>query len=442
MKKKSAAVLGIALSACMAVVLTACGIFDLGKGDNNYPYDIAVSEGYTESEGSWLAETTPTSTLYRRLWEEAVADGSFSGTYFEFLKELDLGDGGAYLQNSLLSAVSVVAYMNSSSASAGAGVILSVDAASGDMDVMTNYHVVYSAASQRIYNHIELYLYGSETSAQKLTATYTGGSASEDIALLHVEGSDKVIATGSGAKTYTNREIVQDSAAKAVTIGDSDALLAGDKVYAIGNPEAWGISVTEGVVSVDAEYVTMESIDGSGEVSMLEIRTDATVNHGNSGGGLFNAAGELIGIVNARSEANGVEGVGYAIPVDHAMAVAENIRANGGSLSYARLGITIETAESRSVFDPVSGRTFRSEKLVVRSVTEGAAKKSGMDVGDTIVSLTLGGKTVEATRRYKVTNLLLEVRKGDSLTVVVSRDGQPKTLQVTFDADGYFETGI
>ncbi len=172
---------------------------------------------------------------------------------------------------------------------------------------------------------------------------------------------------------------------------------------------------------------------------MREIRTDAAVNHGNSGGGLFNAAGELVGIVNARSEKDGVLGFGYAIPVNTALAVANNCRANGGVLKSAKLGVSVATEESHSVYDEKTGKLYKSEKVVIRSVDNGsAAIAGGADVGDTFVSATLNGKTVQLTRRYKLTNLLLEVRKGDTLTLVVSRDGKAVTLELTFDRDNYF----
>lgn len=439
--KKKIAVVGVVLSVSLAA-LSGCGFMDLGKADENFPYDIAVEQGYTADEGSWLAENTPESTIYRKLWEEARADGSFTGTYMDFLKELNFGDDSAYLQQSLLSAVSVVAAMDASTVSAGAGVILELDSSTGDLDVITNYHVIYSSTRHGISNDISIYLYGGDFAAGELSATYVGGSAAEDIALLHVDG-DATVREGTSASsaTHTNREVVAASAACPAKVGDSDSLLVGDSVYAIGNPEMEGISVVSGVVSVDAESVTMDAIDGSGQVDMLELRTDATVNHGNSGGGLFNRAGELVGIVNARSEADDVYGFGYAIPINHALAVADNLRANGGVLKHARLGITIRTENGHSAYDPLSGRTIISEKLVVNAVNSGsAAASAGMDVGDTFVSLTLNGKTVQATRNFKITNLLLEIRKGDTLTVVVSRDGKSVTLTVAFNQDRYFET--
>ena len=432
--KKKTAVLFVLLAVCMAVGLAACGFFGAVGPDESTPYTVAVSEGYAKSEGEWLAENT-TSSVYRQMWKEAVDDGSFTGTYFEFLKQLGLGDSSAFLQRSLLSAVSVVAYSTRTSASAGSGVILSIDKNTGDMDVLTNYHIVYSSSLHDICDEITVSLYGGETSTGRLKATYTGGSAEDDLALLHINGSDTVIVS---TERYKNADVVKQSAAIAAEIGSSEALTLGERVYAVGNPEATGISVVDGVVSVDAEYVTMQAIVGSGTVNMLEIRTDVAVNHGNSGGGLFNAAGQLVGIVNARSEASGVEGFGYAIPIDHAMAVVSTFQANGGVVKRARIGITAQTAESHSVFDAASGRTFVSEKVTVYSAEERAVN-FGLDVGDTFISMTLNGRTIQVTRRYFIADFLFSVRKGDVLTIVVSRNDELLTLNLHFDRDEYFE---
>ncbi len=440
MNKKITAV-GVVLCLSLACGLAACGLSGYGEADGNYPYDIAAEQGFTGSEGSWLAQETDHSVYYT-MWQEAVGEG-YGGSYIDFLQALDLSEGSIQLQRCLLSTVNIVTSVSTSaSASAGAGVILSVDNVSGDMEILTNYHVVYSSSARRICDEISLYLYGGENPSGEISATYYGGSASEDIAILHVDGSDTVLESAeSGArKSHTNVSVVAASAAQAAEIGSSESLVVGDRVYAVGNPEAMGISAVEGILSVDAEYVPMSALDDSGDsVNMLEMRIDAPVNHGNSGGGLFNAAGELVGIVNARSEDDGVVGIGYAIPIDHAIAVVQNIIANGGTYRKALLGITIQTESSRSVYDEETGRAFISEKLVIISVDGGtAAYRAGLNIGDTIVSMTLNGKTVQATRQYKMSETLLGVRKGDTLTVVVSRKGEAVTVNVTFDRDAYF----
>ncbi len=441
MKKRFCAGICILIALIAALTFSACGLFSAGLPDGNSPYNAAVQEGYTGSEGQWLEEQQTPSTVYRRMWEEAVADGSFSGTYYEFLQSLDLSEDSLGLQKALLSSVSIYSHMTGSTGgSAGSGVIYSLEKSSGDAYVVTNYHVAYNATMRKIYDEFDLHLYGGELDVNTLSASFVGGSMEHDIAVLAIKGSEKVSSvTSSGISSHTNAEVLRASAAIPAVLGDSDSLLVGEKVYAIGNPEAWGISLVSGVVSVDAEYVEMTSIDGAGSVNMLEIRTDAAVNHGNSGGGLFNGAGELVGIVNARSELEGVEGIGYAIPANTAIAVAKNVIENGGTLRSAKLGITVQTTDSRSVYDETSGKTFLSETITIKEVTAGGAAYSArLDVGDTLISMTLNGKKTSLTRRHKVSCVLLGVRKGDTLTVEVSRGGVLMSFRVVFNQDSYF----
>ena len=185
--------------------------------------------------------------------------------------------------------------------------------------VITNYHVVYDSDSDtdnHVSDQIYLYLYGMEDEAYAIPATYVGGSANYDIAVLRVEQSEVL------------KSAVDSGSAAAVTVGDSDVVLPGETAIAIGNPSATGLSglsVTRGIVSVDSEYITMTAADDSGEVSFRVIRIDAPVNSGNSGGGLYNDAGELIGIVNAKINSVELESIGYAIPSNVARAIADNI---------------------------------------------------------------------------------------------------------------------
>ncbi len=251
----AALILGIALSA------SGCGLFSRsGEADDNYPYDIAVQEGYEGTEGEWLAGQETGSTLYWRMWEEAKSDGSFSGTYYEFLQSLNIAPD---LQSALRSVVSVVAHINSTTGSAGSGVILSLES-SGDMFVITNYHVVYNNYTGKTCSEIDLYLYGGKSEANMLAAEYYGGSMKQDIALLKVKGSTLV--TESDGDTHTNAEAIAESAAAPAKLGNSDELSVGESVYAVGNPENSGVSAVQGIVSVDAEYVDMQTIDGSSEV--------------------------------------------------------------------------------------------------------------------------------------------------------------------------------
>ncbi len=422
----------LTLALALTAVLSGCGLFSAPKADANFPSDVAASRG-EESETEWLASLSEPTTELRRAYEEAKTDG-YTGSYLEFLSALSLpSDDSLGVQTALRSTVSVNAgftkregVRNVSYRNLGSGVFLDVDTAEGDALVLTNYHVVYSAGSlgsekiAHISDEIVLYTFGAEVSARAIEATFLGGAMEYDIAVLRVEDS----------------EALRGSAARAVVAADSDSLVVGQTAYAVGNADGQGISVTQGGVSVTAEYVPLLASDDVTSINLLEIRTDAPINHGNSGGGLFNAEGRLIGIVNARLETEGKLGFGYAIPANRALAIAHNILdacAASSSVRGARvatLGVTIETEDSAGRYDEETGRYYIEQKSVIRSITRGSlAERMGLEIADTFVTVTLrssGGavRTAEITRGYMVADLLFEARVGDTLEVSVSRGGE------------------
>ena len=448
MKKRWLACTSLLVAAVMSVALAGCSIFGSTTADGNTPSKVAVSSGAADSREEFLAaQETPSG--WRQLYEEAVADG-YTGTYIDFLKEI--GATSADPSASVNAAVNTVTgiecafteYVQTASGrptsqtvhSAGAGVIYSIDKTVGDAYIVTNFHVVYNADStghetvSHVSDDIIVYLYGS---SESIPATYVGGSINYDIAVLRVEDS----------------EVLKESSASAATVADSDSISVGESVYAIGNPEGEGISVTSGVVSVDAEYIHITAADDSTTLSLLEIRTDAAINHGNSGGGLFNASGELVGIVNARDEGDGVTGFGYAIPSNLATAVARSIidNANAGSndkgATRATLGVTVQIESSEGLRDPVTGKTYIEESVIVRS-SSGVGAEMGLNVSDTLISakITNAEGTVIAekalTRMHMLSTLLFDVRIGDTLTLVVSRNGETVELTHTFTSESEF----
>ena len=320
-------------------------------------------------------------------------------------------DGSASAQAAAASVVGIETEIG-----AGSGVILSVDRAEGEAYIVTNYHVVYSSYTDDASDAIVVYLDGSE---ERLPASFVGGVQSEDIAVVKV--TDDALADAAAA-----------------SIGNSRSLTVGETVYAVGNAAGEGISVTEGVVSVLRENITVASADEQSAVSLNTIRTDAAVNHGNSGGGLFNAMGELVGIVSARSEESGVTGFGYAIGSDHAVAVAENIIAQEGDgtgmARCATLGITVGAQGKHGVYNERTGKVYFEEQTVVLSLSGGGvAYRMGMDVNDTVlaVSIVRGGEVADAqfiTAQAQLPTVLYRVRAGDTLEITVSRGGELKEL--------------
>lgn len=305
---------------------------------------------------------------------------------------------------------------------AGSGVIYQMNKAQGDAFVITNYHVVFDADSRTkngIAEEINLYLYGGELQGQEIKATYVGGSQNYDIAILRVEDS----------------EILKNSDAIAATIGDSDEVRVGSTAIAIGNPESMGISASAGVISVDSEYITMTASDGVTSVDFRVMRIDTAVNHGNSGGGLFDESGKLIGIVNAKTEDETVENIGYALPSSTVTAVADNIIDfcyNSACENVRRpiMGVTVITAASTAVYDADAGTVRIVETVQIHEVSPGQIG-SVFQIGDILVSASLNGVVKEITRQHHVIDLMLTARPEDTVEFKVLRNGEEITLNIT-----------
>ena len=340
----------------------------------------------------------------------------------------------------LLSAVSIECNFKVSSAfnqnkvtvstSSGSGVIYKLDKENGDAYIITNYHVVYNSSSKtsnKISDDITVYLYGSEpqtVSGYGIKASYVGGSMNYDIAVLKVEGS----------------RILAESSAREVDFADSNKVTVLDMAIAIGNAAAKGISATVGYVNVDSEYLEMEGADGYTPISLRVMRIDTAVNGGNSGGGLFNSEGNLIGIVNAKMVDDEIEGIGYAIPSNVVKYIADNILyycdgTSKESVYRCLMGITVQVTEAHAEFDTESGKVLKKETVTVGSVNSGAMVEGILFSGDIIKSIEIDGKTYEVDRMYKVIDSMLNARVGSSVTINIVRgtENMAITLEITED---------
>jgi serine protease Do len=318
-----------------------------------------------------------------------------------------------------------------SAASAGSGVIYKLDAESGSAFVITNYHVVYNSSSTTengISDDINVCLYGMESEEYAIPASYVGGSANYDIAVLRIENSSLL------KSAYSYGSITE------AVFSDSDRIRVGQTAIAIGNPEAQGISVTTGIVSVDSEYITMSASNGSGAVAFRVIRIDTAVNSGNSGGGLFDGEGHLIGIVNAKISASDVENIGYAIPSNVARAIADNIidycfEKDCETVMRGLLGISVQVAALGTEYDPETGIIYRYEKIRVAEVTAGGLGEKILKTGDIVKRIEIGGKSIQVTRQYHLIDAMLDVRVGDTVTLTVERDGESVTVEAVITED-------
>ena len=270
---------------------------------------------------------------------------------------------------------------------AGSGVIISDDGY-----ILTCAHVVDGA------DNITVQVDGTD-----YAATVIGSDSSSDVAVLKIDAEGLTPAV----------------------VGDSSALAVGEEVVAVGNPLGnLSGTVTNGIVSALNRDVTVQNNDGS-IINLSVIQTNASISPGNSGGGLFNMAGELIGIVNAKSQASGAEGLGFAIPINTAIAIAQDLLENGYVSGRPYLGITYV-----AVTDEVTAQQLgvSAYGIYIVDVSAGSgADQAGLQSGDRIVSI----DGAEVAVRDDVSAIIDQRAAGDTITITVARDGQILTVTAT-----------
>ena len=266
--------------------------------------------------------------------------------------------------------------------SAGSGVI--VDSERGF--VLSNHHVVARATSVTV----------TLKDNRRVEAEVLGSDAGTDIALLRIEADGLT----------------------ALQAGDSDALEVGDFVIAIGNPFGLGQTVTSGIVSaLGRSGINVEGYEDF-------IQTDASINPGNSGGALVNLHGELVGINTAIiGPSGGNVGIGFAVPVNIATAVMQQLAAHG-EMQRGKIGVTIQDLTP----DLAEALNLDIERgALVSSVQERSpAEAAGLQAGDVIV--TVDGTTVESSRDLR--NLIGLVRVGEEIEIDVLREQSRVRLNV------------
>ena len=205
----------------------------------------------------------------------------------------------------------------------------------------------------------------------------------------------------------------------------------GETAIAIGNPEGSGLSVTQGIISTENENISL-NIDGTLR-SYRSLRIDTALYSGNSGGGLFNAEGKLIGITNAGDGSD--QNINYAVPLEIVTGVADNIiyYANDGDdstsgLNSVTFGVTVTTSDAKYVYDASLGYGKISEWVNVQSVTTGSiAEKIGITSGDVIKAVIVNGEQEDVLRSFDLSDIAMTLRSGDKIQFVVERDGAQTT---------------
>lgn len=364
--------------------------------DGDFYIATANSAVYSKKDGAWV---------YVGTMEDKTPSGSSSIMSVSAINRM------------LLSSV----HIRCGTSSAGSGVIYELDKARGDAYIITNYHVVYDSVYKEIFEDsvIKLYLYGMEYSQYAISAAYIGGSEKYDIAVLKVTGN----------------QILKNSEAVAAVFADSERVRPLDTVVVVGNSLGEGIATTAGHVNKESEEI-LTSV-GTGTYTSRVMRIDAAVNEGNSGGGAYNINGDIIGIVNAKQMSEKIDNVGYAIPSNLAMAVAENIIYFSDGISVkspksATVGINYILSASKTAFDEDTGMVTVQEEIAVQTIDDGSiAESAGVKADDIIKSVTVGGVEYRITRMHQLSEAMLNARPGETVKIKVMRSGSERTLTLT-----------
>ena len=320
-------------------------------------------------------------------------------------------------KNRILLSTVVIMSQFGASPSAGSGVIYKLDKESGDAYIITNYHVVCNSY-YGMCDSAKVYLYGMERSDYAMTATVVGGSEAYEIAVLKITGS----------------EVLKNSYAMEASFEDSDSVRVFDEVFVVGNAEGYGMSATDGIVSVDSEKLSMSGATGSA-IELRVMRVSAAINKGNSGGGVYNADGKLVGVVVAKRTGADVDNMGYAIPSNLAKNLVDNIIyfcADGSRDAVQRplIGVTISAKAAGLVADSETGELKKAEIIEITELTDTCIAKDLIKVGDVVNSITVDGVTVKVTRLHHVIDHMLTARVGSTVVLNVTRGEE--TLDLTF----------
>lgn len=370
-----------------ALLVSACILLSFCFGIAGMYAGSKIFGGSETGQGEINTQGTPVSN------NNTGSTGSTALTYAEpdNDKYLSISEIAAINANAVVEIVTQVTsnyfYQQYTQEGAGSGVIVTANGY-----IVTNNHVIEDA------DNISVRLKNSEI----YEATLIGTDPENDIAVIKIEAEDLTVAT----------------------LGDSDTLQVGELAVAIGNPlGTLGGSVTDGIISALDREIT---IDGE---TMRLLQTNAAVNPGNSGGGLFNAKGELIGIVNAKSSGTNVEGLGFAIPINSVKQIIEDLVNDGYVHGKFTLGITSVTVSDQWTANKLGVSKFG---VYIYEVLENSnAEKAGLQAGDRVISV--DGTEIDSHDNLK--SILDEHAVNDVLKFVVERSGKEVSIDVTLNED-------
>lgn len=286
------------------------------------------------------------------------------------------------------------ATQSTTSKATGSGVIISKDGY-----ILTNNHIIdtSSSSSSSYYtvseaNKVLVYLYNED---DPIEAKIIGSDSVTDLAILKIDRDNLTPAE----------------------IGDSDSVQVGEFAMAIGNPLDMRNTVTSGIIS----GVNREITDSTGTTYTL-IQTDAAINSGNSGGALVNADGKLIGINTLKMSGTGIEGMGFAIPINSTLDISEQL-ISSGKVKRPYIGISgADVTEQYSNYYNLPIGIY-----IAQIQSDGPAKNADLKVGDVI--LKFNGETVETMSELNQKKNACKI--GDEVTLTISRDGKEMDVKLT-----------
>lgn len=273
--------------------------------------------------------------------------------------------------------------------------------------ILTNYHVIEGGSEIHV----------SFTNGTQEKVTVEGGDAFSDIAVLSID-KDKIVSVAE--------------------MGKSEASRIGDTVFVVGSPlaDVYSWSVTRGILSGKDRMVEVSSVGSNTQADyvMSVLQTDAAINAGNSGGPLSNSNGEVIGITSMKLVSSGVEGMGFAIPIETALNYAEKIL-NDESIERPYLGVTMlnvsDAYYSRDYYSYVRDLDVQIGVLITDVDNGSSADNGGIKPGDVIIKMGDTEITSIAYLRYELYNH--EV--GDTVEVEFYRNGDKKTTKIKLESN-------
>ena len=369
----------------LTLVFSACGVLNLDMGDygdQNGGFDADADQGSDVTPAPELDGSREEVTINKNQGNNAE-DGeklTSAGQAYNTVSEVYYA-----VSNSVVEITTEIVENGSwmgqyVSEGAGSGVIIDANGL-----VVTNHHVIDGASN------IVVRL----ATGEEYQATVMGSDAAADLAVLKINASGLTVAP----------------------MGCSKDLVVGEDIIVLGNPlGSLGGTLTTGIISATERNIT---VDGN---EMVLLQTNAAINPGNSGGGLFNMAGELVGIVNAKMAGSDIEGLGFAIPIDYAHGIIEDLINYGYVKGFADHGLILLDVTNQNL--PAAYYQYGITKTGV--VILESKYTDELKYGDTVVSV--NGEKITSSSR--IDSIVRARSVGDEITVTVSRNNE--TITVTY----------